>query len=91
MAPIKPKRPRRTGGKVGRPPSEEGDTTLHIRMMSADRAEWEREADAAGLKVSTFVKMAVSRHLADEAARRGAIAGAAAASATAAKRLTGGK
>ncbi len=77
MSPIKPKRPRVTGGNPGRPVSEEGDTTLHIRLTEEDRVDWEKEAGRVGLKLSTFVKMAISKHIADEKARRRAVAAAA--------------
>lgn len=76
---IKPKRPRLTGGKVGRPPSPDGEVTLHIRSTGAEREEWEREAKRVKMRVSTFVKMAVNKHIADERAARRAEAAAAAA------------
>lgn len=67
----KPKRPRRTGKPVGRPPSPDGDVTLHLRSTAAEREEWEAEAKLAGnIGVSTLVKLVMGRYLRDEKARR---------------------
>lgn len=76
VVPTKPKRPRLTGGKVGRPPSEDGELTLHIRHTPEERTEWNVEAKRMKMKLSTFVKMVVNGYISDARARRRAEAAA---------------